>query len=183
MARNLTPEERTQLNAKLERIYVLIAKLADSNENTRSIAVGKPASALSDAGVDFHAVVECAKESLARIATGEERKSWLSDSDKKLFQATIAEAKEAGKREALLLNSARRLDEFQRTDGQTDWREIVRYVDRERHRLPARNQDPKTFDFINNIAALAESSYPIKLSEPRERWLLDLFGKLGGKIT
>jgi hypothetical protein len=182
MARSLTPEERAQLNAKLNRVYLLIAKLADSNENTRSIAVGKLGNALSDAGVDFHALVECTKESLARIATGEERKSWLNDKDKALFRAKLEEAKEAGRREALLLNSVRRFDDFSNTDGSTDWRAVAHYVDRERCRLPARNRDPRTFEFIDNIVTLAASPYT-SLSAPRANWLFDLFGKLGGKIT
>jgi hypothetical protein len=182
-ARSLTPEERAQFNAKLERVYVLIAKLADSNDNTRSIAAGKLASALSDVGVDFHAVVECARESLFRIAIGEERKSWLSDKDKALFRAQLAEAKEAGKREAMLLGSANRSDDFQRTDGRTDWREIARYVDRERHRLTGRYADDWWNELITNIATLAMSSYPITLSEKRERKLLEVFARLGGKIT
>jgi hypothetical protein len=182
MARSLTPEERTQLNAKLERVYVLIAKLADPNGNTRSIALEKLANALSDAGVDFHAVVECAKESLLRFALGEDRKSWLNDKDKALFRAQLAEAKEAGRLEGQRETEVNRSDDFSNTDGSTDWRAVARYVHRERNRLPLRNRDPRTFDFIDSIMTLASSPYT-NLSEPRANWLYDLFGKLGGKIT
>jgi hypothetical protein len=183
-ARSFTPEERTQLNMKLERIYVLIAKLADPNDNTRKITAGKLGNALSDAGLDFHDVVACAKENLARIATGEERKSWLNDSDKKLFQAKLAEAKEAGRAEGRreAASTTHSDDDFSSTDGSTDWRAVARYVHRERNRLPLRNRDQRNFRFIDNMVTLASSPFTT-LSSPRANWLYDLFGKLGGKIT
>jgi hypothetical protein len=155
----------------VERICKVFLIMSSLNDGDKLAAMHALDHALKANGVDYHVLV-------ARM-----RKPWLSDSDSKLFRAKLAEAKEAGKREALLLNSPRRLDEFQRTDGRADWREIARYVDQERHRLTGRYVDDWWNEFITNIATLAMSSYPITLSEKRERKLLEVFAKLGGKIT
>jgi hypothetical protein len=161
-------------NLKPETLVLLdkmFGKMSSDNPHEAGVAAVMFFKAARADGIDLQTLRD-------RVA-----KSWMSDEDAQLFRDTIAKAKEAGKREALLLNSAPRSDDFERTDGRVDWREIAKYVDRERHRLPARNQNDKTFDFINSMPALAMSTYPKTLSEPREKWPLDRFGKLGGKVT
>jgi ribosomal silencing factor RsfS len=70
--------------------------------------------------------------------------------------------------------------DFARTD---DWRRVAFYVDRERQRLPARNRDPRTLEFISSMATLARSPYERTISEKRGKWLYGLFAKLGGRLT
>jgi hypothetical protein len=153
--------------AVLERLCKVFLILSSPNDGDKLAAMHALDRALGANGVDYHVLV-------ARM-----KKSWLSDSDKALFQTRLKEAEEAGRRK---VDVSRAGADFSSTGGSTDWRAVARYVDRERHRLPARNRDQRNFEFIDNIAALAASPFT-SLSSPRANWLFDLFGKLGGKIT
>jgi hypothetical protein len=155
----------------VERICKVFLIMSSPVDGDKLAAMRALDTALKKNDVDYHVLV-------ARM-----KKPWLSDADKELFQTKLREAKEAGRLEGRRHAEIERSDDFNSTDGSDDWRVVARYVDRERQRLPARNRDERTFDFINSMAALAMSSYPTALSPARERWLLDLFGKLGGKIT
>ena len=85
-------------------------------------------------------------------------KPWLSDSNKEQFKGEIANARAIGRAEGLREAEAKRglEDDFSNTDGSSDWRAVARFVSRERHRLPLRNRDPRTFEFIDNMVALID---------------------------
>ena len=154
----------SDLLAKLDKVFAL---MSSDNPNEAGVAALMFFKAASAKGVNLQTLRD-------RMA-----KSWMSDEDAARFRDTIAKAKETGRHEALMFRS----DDFSNTDGSADWREIAKYVDRERRRLPARYQDDWWRDFINDMAARAMSSYPVRLSEKQERKLLEAFGKLGGRIT
>jgi hypothetical protein len=155
-----------------EKLGKMFLMLSSSNDGDKLAAINALNRALEKSGVDHHALV-------ARMT-----KPWLSDSSKDLFKAEIANARVIGRAEGLREAEAKRgLDDgFASTDGSSDWRAVARFVSRERHRLPLRNRDPRTFEFIDNIMALTGSPHT-NLSPGRANWLYDLFGKLGGKIT
>jgi hypothetical protein len=154
---------------KLGKVFLLLSSSSDGEKLAAMHAFNR---ALEANGVDHHTLV-------ARMA-----KPWLSDGSKEQFKAEIANARAIGRAEGLREGEAKRgLDDgFASTDGSSDWRAVARFVSRERHRLPLRNRDPRTFEFIDNIMALTGSPHT-NLSPGRANWLYDLFGKLGGKIT
>ena len=156
----------------VERITKVFLLMSSSNDGEKLAAVHALNRALEANGVDHHVLV-------ARMA-----KPWLSDGSKEQFRAEIANARAIGRAEGLREAEAKRgiEDDFNSTDGSSDWRAVARFVSRERHRLPARNRDARNFEFIDNIMALTASPHTA-LSSPRATWLYDLFGKLGGKIT
>jgi hypothetical protein len=156
----------------LERITKVFLLMSSSNEGEKLAAVHALNRALEANGVDHHVLV-------ARMA-----KPWLSDGAKEQFKSELANARVAGRAEGAREAEAKRglADDFSNTDGSSDWRAVARFVSRERQRLPLRNRDPRTFEFIDSIVALTASPHT-NLSTPRANWLFDLFGKLGGRIT
>jgi hypothetical protein len=154
---------------KLGKVFLLISSPNDGEALTALRMFNR---ALEANGVDHHTIV-------ARMA-----KPWLSDSAKDQFKNELANARIAGRVEGAREAEAKRgiEDDFSNTDGSSDWRAVAKFVSRERHRLPLRNRDPRTFEFIDNIMALTLSPHT-HLSPGRATWLYDLFGKLGGKIT
>lgn len=154
---------------KLGKVFLLISSPNDGEALTALRMFNR---ALEANGVDHHTLV-------ARMA-----KPWLSDGSKEQFRAEIANARAIGRAEGLREAESKQslTDDFISTDGSSDWRAVARFVSRERHRLPVRNRDPRTFEFIDSIMALTASPHTT-LSSPRATWLYDLFGKLGGKIT
>jgi hypothetical protein len=154
---------------RLGKVFLLMASSSDGEKLAAMHALNR---ALEANGVDHHTLV-------ARMA-----KPWLSDGGKEQFRAEIANARAIGHAEGMREAEAKRglADDFSNTDGSSDWRAVARFVSRERHRLPLRNRDPRTFEFIDSMAALTASPHT-NLSPGRANWLYDLFGKLGGKIT
>jgi hypothetical protein len=154
---------------KLGKVFLIMSSPKDGDKLAAMHALDR---ALERNGVDYHTLV-------ARMA-----KPWLSDGSKEQFRAEIANAKAIGRAEGLReAESKRGLEsDFRSTDGSSDWREVARFVSRERQRLPLRNRDSGTFEFIDNIVALTGSPFT-SLSPGRANWLYDLFGKLGGKIA
>jgi hypothetical protein len=155
----------------VERLGKMFLMMSSSNDGDKLAAVNAFNRTLEKAGVDHHTLV-------ARMT-----RPWLSDSSKEQFRGEIANARAIGHAEGLREAESKRglEDDFSNTDGSSDWRAVARFVSRERHRLPLRNRDPRTFEFIDNILALTESPFT-NLSPGRANWLYDLFGKLGGKV-
>lgn len=155
-----------------ERLGKMFLMLSSPNDGDKLAAMHALDRALEKNGVDYHTLVK-------RMV-----KPWLSDSSKEQFRSEIANAKAIGRAEGLREAESKRgvESDFHSTDESTDWREIARFVSRERGRLPLRNRDARTFEFIDNILALTTSPFT-NLSPGRANWLYDLFGKLGGRIT
>jgi hypothetical protein len=156
----------------VERLGKMFLMLSSSNDGDKLAAINALNRTLEKAGVDHHTLV-------ARMA-----KPWLSDSSKEQFRGEIANARAIGKAEGLREAESKRgiESDFHSTDGSSVWREVARFVSRERHRLPLRNRDARNFEFIDSMEALSMSPHT-SLSPGRANWLFDLFGKLGGKIT
>jgi hypothetical protein len=164
-------------NARLDpdvvnRITKVFSLTASSNDGEGLAAVRMLYRVLQANGIDQHVLI-------ARM-----KNSWLSDEHKEVFTKKVDEARIAGRAEGAREVEAKRGHEvgFSNTDQSTDWRAVARYVSRERHRLPWRNQDAKTFEFINGMVALAQSP-STSLSQGRANWLFDLLAKLGGRVT
>ena len=65
---------------------------------------------------------------------------------------------------------------FRNTDGQIEWTEVALFVQREKHRLPAKHQE-----FVDDMAA--RTVYGREPTPNQHKYLHSLFFKLGGKIT
>jgi hypothetical protein len=156
----------------LEKLGKIFLMISSPNEREALTALRMLNHALEANGIDHHTLV-------ARMA-----KPWLSDSAKEQFKSELANARIAGRVEGMREVEAKRglEDDFSNTDGSSNWREVARFVGRERHRLPARSRDAWNVEFIDNMVALAASPLT-SLSPKRATHLYNLFGKLGGKIT
>jgi hypothetical protein len=113
------------------------------------------------------------------------KNSWVSDEHKAQFAAKVEQARAAGRIEGQRQATARLdlRDDFDDDDeASVDWRLVARFVGRERHRLPPYKRDAWNEEFINNMVALAASSYT-SLSTKQTNILYGLYGALGGKIT
>ena len=156
----------------VEKLGKMFLMMSSSNDGDKLAAINALNRALERNDVDYHTLV-------ARMT-----KPWLSSDAKEQFKGEIANARAIGRAEGLREAEAKRgiEDGFSNTDGSSDWRVVARFVSRERHRLPSRNRDVRTFDFIDSMEALSMSPHT-SLSPGRANWLFDLFGKLGGKVT
>jgi hypothetical protein len=129
---------------------------------------------LASAHTDIHALA-------AHLKAG----GGLSDEDKKQIRAEIINARAAGYAEGVRDGEARAhgVDDFRNTDGSIDWRQVALFVERDKHRLPARAQSEKSREFIEDMAMRAKSPFSRGPTQRQHEWLHDLFFKLGGKIT
>jgi hypothetical protein len=157
----------------VERLGKMFLMMSSSNDGDKLAAVNAFNRTLEKAGVDHHTLV-------ARMA-----KPWLSDSSKEQFRGAIANARALGRSEGLREAETKRgiEDGFANTDGSDDWRQLALYIDREKHRLPSRDQTDWCREFISDMATRARllSDY-----QPSPRQLVQLhrfFVRLGGKIT
>ena len=135
----------------VEKLGKMFLMMSSPNDGDKLAALHALNRALERNGVDYHTLV-------ARMA-----KPWLSDAAKNSFKAEIANAKAIGRAEGLReAESKRGLEsDLRSTDGSSDWREVALYVEsRERQRLPSRNRDCRTFEFIDNMATNGIANSP-----------------------
>jgi hypothetical protein len=109
----------------------------------------------------------------------------LSAEDKQQIRAAIADARAAGYADGVRDGEARAhgVEDFRNADGTVDWRQVARFVRREKGRLPPRAQNAKTLEFVDDMAMRAGSPFSREPTQRQHEWLHDLFFKLGGKIT
>ena len=159
----------------IARLRKIVLMMFANDEGTRVAATNALRAATEAANLTMHDIAEHIDN--PRIVT-----TVLSDRQISEIKAEIDAAYRRGRAEGGVASERAGVD-FHATDGSDDWRRVALYVERERHRLPPRNQDGRTFEFIDNMAMLARSRYTRDLSPARGKWLYDLFHKLGGKVA
>ena len=90
------------------------------------------------------------------------------------MQKAISDAYAAGVQDAE--NKAHGPHDFQDTDGSLPWEAVALFLQRNKHRLPARNHD-----FVDKMAA--QTVWGREPSPSQHKYLKSLFYQLGGKIT
>jgi hypothetical protein len=90
------------------------------------------------------------------------------------MQKAISDAYAAGIQDAE--NKAHGAHDFQNTDGTPAWEAVALFLQRNKHRLPARNHE-----FVDKMAA--QTVWGKEPSEPQHKYLKSLFYQLGAKIT
>jgi hypothetical protein len=120
-------------------------------------------------GVDFHALVEHLEN-----GGGDS----LSDAAKEKVHAEIERAFNDGYAEGVRAaeNKQHGIGAFRNTDGTLEWGEVALFVQRQKHRLPARHHE-----FIDNMAS--RTVYGREPTPKQHQYLHSLFYKLGGKLT
>jgi len=103
--------------------------------------------------------------------------SSLSDADKQRIRSEIESARAIGYAEGVRAAEAKQhgTGAFRNADGKLDWKEVALYVQREKHRLPAKNHE-----FVDKMAA--RTVWDDEPTERMHRYLHSLFYQLGGKI-
>jgi hypothetical protein len=102
----------------------------------------------------------------------------LSDADKQKIRSEIENARATGYAEGVAAAEARQhgTGAFRNTDGTIEWSEVALFVQREKHRLPAKHHE-----FVDDMAS--RTVYGREPTPNQHRYLHSLFYKLGGKIT
>ena len=157
----------------IERLNKMFLILSSPNDGDKLAAIHALNRALEKNGVDYHVLT-------ARMA-----KPWLSDSAKAQFQAELANREAIGRASALKEIESRRSAEeiFSSTDGSDDWRKLALYIDREKHRLPPREQTDWSRTFIADMALRARLDPTYEVKPKQLVQLHRFFARLGGKIT
>jgi hypothetical protein len=157
----------------VEKLCKVFSLISSSNDGEKLAAVHALNRALEANSIDYHVLT-------ARMA-----KPWLSDSAKEQFRSEVTNAHASGRAEALREIETRRgaEDVFVNTDGSDDWRKVAIYIDREKHRLPARDQTDWTREFIDDMATRARLDPNYEATPKQLVQLRKFFMRLGGKIT
>ena len=102
----------------------------------------------------------------------------LSEDDKRKIQNEIENARAIGYAEGVKAAEAKQhgTGAFRNTDGAIELTEVAIFVQREKHRLPAR-----THEFIDDMAS--RTAYGREPTPKQHQYLHSLFLKLGGKFT
>jgi len=90
------------------------------------------------------------------------------------MQKKISEAYAAGVQDAE--NKAHGAHDFQNADGTPAWEAVALFLQRNKHRLPAKNHE-----FVDKMAA--QTVWGREPTPPQHKYLHSLFYQLGGKIT
>ena len=109
---------------------------------------------------DVHEIAECIEQANGKLNEAEARK---------IYDAGYA----AGAKNTETPGTA---NEFHNTA--LEWTDVALFVWRNKHRLPSKHHE-----FIDKVAAQAESPWPREPTQKMHQYLHSLFGKLGGKIT
>jgi hypothetical protein len=154
----------------VDRLVKIIVMLSSPNDGDIVVAGRALQRQLASAHTDIHALA-------AHLKAG----GGLSDDDKQQIKAEIANAYAAGVRDGEA--RAHGVDDLRNTDGSVDWRQVALFVERDKHRLPARAQNDKTFEFVADMAMRAKSPFSREPTQKQHEWLHDLYFKLGGTIA
>ena len=154
----------------IDRLVKIIVMFSSPNDGDIVVAGRALQRQLASAHTDIHALA-------AHLKAG----GGLSDEDKQQIRAEIANAYAEGVRAGEARSHG--VDDLHNTDNSIDWRQVAAYVQREKHRLPARVQTDKSLEFIADMAMRAKSPFSREPTQRQHEWLHDLFFKLGGRIT
>jgi hypothetical protein len=102
----------------------------------------------------------------------------LNDADKQKICAEIERARTEGYAEGVRAAESKQhgTGAFRNTDGTLEWTEVALYVQRQKHKLPAKHHE-----FVDDMAA--RTVYGREPTPNQHKYLHSLFYKLGGKIT
>jgi hypothetical protein len=146
----------------------IIRQLSSDNEGLIIAAVLGMQRLLKSCGADIHALADHV----------EKANGGLSDADKQKIRSEIESARAIGYAEGVKAAEAKQhgTGAFRNTDGKLEWTEVALFVQREKHRLPAKHHE-----FVDDIAS--RTVYGREPTPKQHQYLHSLFHKLGGKIT
>jgi hypothetical protein len=149
------------------RIGDLIRRLSTTSEGEIIAVVYALRRTLESRGADVHALAE-------HVENG----GGLSEADKQAIRAEIKNARELGYAEGVKAAEAKQhgTGTFRNSDGSIEWNEVALFLQREKHRLPA-----KHYAFIDDMAS--RTVYGREPTPKQHQYLHSLFFKLGGKVT
>src|SRR5262249_50803886 len=150
------------------RLGDVICRLASTSDGEIIATVLALQRLLDTHGVDIHALVE-------HLENGG---GGLSDTIKERVRAEVEQAFNEGYAEGVKAAEAKQhgTGVFRNTDGKLEWGEVALFVQREKHRVPARHHE-----FIDDMAS--RTVYGREPTPKQHRYLHSLFYKLGGVIT
>ena len=150
------------------KLATLIRLLSSDRDGEVIATVRALVRTLESAGSDIHALAEHI----------EKANGGLTDADKKKIRTEIENARALGYAEGVKAAEAKQhgTGAFRNTDGQIEWTEVALFVQREKHRLPAKHHE-----FVDDMAA--RTVYGREPTPNQHKYLHSLFFKLGGKIT
>jgi hypothetical protein len=150
-----------------EKLAALIRLLSSDQDGEVIATVHAIIRVLESAGSDIHALAEHVKNGHG-----------LTDADKQKIRSEIENARAIGYAEGVKAAEAKQhgTGAFRNTDGKLEWTEVALFVQREKHRLPAKHHE-----FIDKMAA--RTVYGREPTPNMHKYLHSLFYELGGKIT
>ena len=112
------------------------------------------------------------------LAAHIENNGGLSEDDKQKIRSEIENARAVGYAEGVRAAQTKQhgAGVFRNTSGKLEFSEVALYVQREKHRLPARH-----YEFVDKMARYAIEEFEPR--KPQGKYLFDLFLELGGRIT
>jgi hypothetical protein len=146
-----------------------MCRLASTSDGGIIATVLALQSLLEAHGVDIHALVEHLEK-----GGGDS----LSDAAKEKVRTGIEQAFNDGYAEGVRAAESKQhgTGAFRNADGTLEWSEVALFVQREKHRLPARHSE-----FIDDMAS--RTVYDREPTPKQHQYLHNLFYKLGGKVT
>jgi hypothetical protein len=163
------PDPLGPIPKKLASCIRMLLSASDSERTAAILGVQRILQTISkDKGVDVHALAD-------RV---EKVNGSLTSADKQKIQSAIDNAHAVGYAEGVRAAESKQhgTGAFRNTDGKLEWTEVALFVQREKHRLPARNHE-----FIDKMAA--RTVYGHEPTPNMHKYLHSLFYQLGGKIT
>src|SRR5262245_50107450 len=157
---------RRDNDRRRSRLGDIICRLASTSEIIATVlALHRLLEAHS---IDIHALVE-------HLENGS---GGLSDAIKEKVCAEVEQAFNDGYAAGVKAAEAKHhgTGAFRNTDGTLEWSEVALFVQRQKHRLPARHHE-----FIDDMAS--RTVYGCEPTPKQHRYLHSLFYKLGGTIT
>jgi hypothetical protein len=153
-------------DATNEKLAALIRRLSSNQDGEILATVHALIRVLQSAGSDIHALAEHVKNG-----------GGLTDSDKQKIRSEIENARAIGYAEGVKAAEAKQhgTGAFRNTDGKLEWTEVALFVQREKHRLPAKHHE-----FVDDMAS--RTVYGREPTPKQHQYLHSLFHKLGGKI-
>jgi hypothetical protein len=126
----------------------------------------------------FIRVLESAGSNIHALAEHVENGGGLTDADKQKIRSEIENTRAIGYAEGVKAAEAKQhgTGAFRNTDRKLEWTEVALFVQREKHRLPAKHHE-----FIDDMAS--RTVYGREPTPNQHKYLASLFDKLGGKIT
>ena len=123
-------------------------------------------------------VLESVGSNILALADHVENGNGLTDSDKQKIRNEIENARVVGYAEGIKAAEAKQhgTGAFRNTDEKLEWTEVALFVQREKHRLPARHHE-----FVDAMAS--RTVYGREPTPNQHKYLHSLFYKLGGKVT